>query len=145
MKPYRPDLSDLIRTAIDRVGIKYNEPFTAIFEDGNDRFVYKYKVDEDLELYVYDKEQDSWKKDIDTVATLLFDEYTSFKVEPWKPAEMELYFSVSVAGEIHEGIFISGCTKDVLNYLVGNCFRTEKEALNNKKEILKRFKGEPLA
>lgn len=68
---------------------------------------------------------------------LLNGEYTIVKL-PWKPKENEIYYFYQIVEKKlrlmcdHYGKY---CVFDIANYHMGNCFKTEKEALQNRSKI----------
>ncbi len=60
----------------------------------------------------------------------------NIKKIPWKPEEEQEYCYVDLNGNIDKEVWLSSFTKDVLNYKLGNCFKTEKEITP---EIIKKY------
>ena len=68
--------------------------------------------------------------------------YANLKKLPWKPKFGDTYCFVNASGRIDQTIDQTSFmfASDVANYLMGNCFRTPKEAELHKDEVLQKIK-----
>jgi len=62
----------------------------------------------------------------------------------WKPKKLETYWYVDISGEEAFAYFSDESLLDVMNYKLGNCFRTAVELADNKKSILSMLKSDEL-
>ena len=84
-------------------------------------------------------DSDKWLIDI------VFNE--NYKITPPKqrPKNGEEFWYITPNGNIYSVSYDSQATSDIALFLIGNCFKTEKEAEQNKEKILKLLnKNEPL-
>lgn len=87
-------------------------------------------------------------KDVDSIYNCneLLDEILRGKPEivklPWKPKKDEQYWYYSIAWESALDIEFNSSIGDLLNWKVGNCFKTKEEALVKGKEIMEQIKKE---
>ena len=84
-------------------------------------------------------DSDKWLIDI------VFNE--NYKITPPKqrPKNGEEFWYITPNGNIYSVSYDSQATSDIALFLIGNCFKTEKEAEQNKEKILKLLRrNEPL-
>ena len=62
--------------------------------------------------------------------------------KPWKPKKDEQYWYYSIAWESALGLEFNSSIGDLLNWKVGNCFKTKEEALVKGKEIMEQIMKE---
>lgn len=140
----------LIKQFMEENGLQYNVPFW--IEASNWRVKVKIIKEHDTSRGVnmpkikcyYNKEwenidSDKWLIDI------VFNE--NYKIIPLtqKPKDGEEYWYITPNGNIHSVPCDSQATSDIALFLIGNCFKTEKEAEQNKEKILKLLRrNEPL-
>lgn len=140
----------LLEQFMEENGLQYNVPFWV--EEGNWRFKVKIIKEHDTSRGVnmpkikccYNKEwgdidSDKWLIDI------VFNE--NYKITPPKqrPKNGEEFWYITPNGNIHSVPCDSQATSDIALFLIGNCFKTEKEAEQNKEKILKLLRrNEPL-
>lgn len=140
----------LIKQFMEENGLQYNVPFW--IEASNWRVKVKIIKEHDTSRGVnmpkikcyYNKE---WENiDSDTWLTnIVFNE--KYKIIPpkQKPKDREDFWYVTPNGNIYVVPYDSQDTSDIALFLMGNCFKTEKEAEQNKEKILKLLnKNEPL-
>ena len=140
----------LIKQFMEENGLQYNVPFW--IEASNWRVKVKIIKEHDTSRGVnmpkikcyYNKEwenidSDKWLIDI------VFNE--NYKIRPPKqrPKNGEEFWYITPNGNIHSVPCDSQATSDIALFLIGNCFKTEKEAEQNKEKILKLLRrNEPL-
>ena len=140
----------LIKQFMEENGLQYNVPFWV--EANSWRVKVKIIKEHDISKSVdmpkvkcyYNKEwenidSDKWLIDI------VFNE--NYKITPPKqrPKNGEEFWYITPNGNIHSVPCDSQATSDIALFLIGNCFKTEKEAEQNKEKILKLLnKNEPL-
>lgn len=140
----------LIKQFMEENGLQYNVPFW--IEASNWRVKVKIIKEHDTSRGVnmpkikcyYNKEwenidSDKWLIDI------VFNE--NYKITPPKqrPKNGEEFWYITPNGNIYSVSYDSQATSDIALFLIGNCFKTEKEAEQNKEKILKLLnKNEPL-
>ena len=136
-------------------GIEYDEPFKIVFKPtiGETDFdiVYIHKDDNryigfTLNYADTDKEV---KDDRFDILDMLFADNMRIIKDPWKPKEGEGYWHVWwLNSEIMEGFverdIWENSSLDFTRYIIGNCFKTEKEAIKHKDDIARVLRGEPL-
>lgn len=140
----------LLEQFMEENDLRYNVPFW--IEEGNWRVKVKIIKEHDTSRGVnmpkikcyYNKEwenidSDKWLIDI------VFNE--NYKITPPKqrPKNGEEFWYITPNGNIHSVPCDSQATSDIALFLIGNCFKTEKEAEQNKEKILKLLRrNEPL-
>lgn len=140
----------LLEQFMEENSLRYNVPFW--IEKGNWRVKVKIIKEHDTSRGVnmpkikcyYNKEwenidSDKWLIDI------VFNE--NYKIIPSKqrPKNGEEFWYITPNGNIHSVPCDSQATSDIALFLIGNCFKTEKEAEQNKEKILKLLRrNEPL-
>lgn len=79
------------------------------------------------------------------ILDILFSDRMKIIKKPWKPSKYERYWYVTGAIDwnINQEPWV-GNEADLSRYLIGNCFKTAKEAEQHKDGVLKTLKGEPL-
>lgn len=67
---------------------------------------------------------------------------------PWRPKEGERYYYIGVdmhdEGTVWDCVWEENDITDIMRYKLGNCFKTEKEAISNIDACLKWLKSEPI-
>lgn len=140
----------LLEQFMEENGLQYNVPFW--IEASNWKVKVKIIKEHDTSRGVnmpkikcyYNKEwenidSDKWLIDI------VFNE--NYKIIPPKqrPKNGEEFWYITPNGNIHSVPCDSQATSDIALFLIGNCFKTEKEAEQNKEKILKLLRrNEPL-
>lgn len=132
----------LIKQFMEENGLQYNVPFW--IEASNWRVKVKIIKEHDTSRGVnmpkikcyYNKEwenidSDKWLIDI------VFNE--NYKITPPKqrPKDKEEFWYVTQNGNIYSVLYNSQDISDIALFLIGNCFKTEQEAEQNKEKILK--------
>lgn len=141
---------DLLNEFMEENCLQYNVPFW--IEASNLRVKVKIIKEHDISRGVnmpkvkcyYNKEwenidSDKWLIDI------VFNE--NYKITPPKqrPKNGEEFWYITPNGNIYSVSYDSQATSDIALFLIGNCFKTEKEAEQNKEKILKLLRrNEPL-
>lgn len=147
----------LLEQFMEENGIKYDEPFTVEFEDRGEVKTLEFKLIKnvlwsrsDILLAVVKYHQTPDKLLISkkwTFGKLLFSDNVKIVKKPWKPEDGERYWYVRFDGN-NNSIIDSSCwdqhSFDFTKYIIGNCFKTKKEAEEHQDDIFKILKGEPL-
>lgn len=136
--------------------VEPNEPFKLKFASEKDYFGKRYKIKtygKDAGLYVDLFGNNEWVK-----STLYLNKLLGFGTiaiqEPWKPKVNEeywhIYWYVEENGdiahiEVGQSTFTTWYTPDLLRVGVSNCFKTEKQAENNKFKVFERLVGKTWA
>lgn len=140
----------LIKQFMEENDLQYNVPFW--IEAGNWRVKVKIIKEHDISRGVnmpkvkcyYNKEwenidSDKWLIDI------VFNENYEIIPPKQRPKNGEEFWYITPNGNIHSVPCDSQATSDIALFLIGNCFKTEKEAEQHKEKILKLLnKNEPL-
>lgn len=144
----------LLEQFMQENGIEFDKPFTVEFKDGNKTET------QDLQLCLLDDKDmycelveaytdDSLVDEERTLFMLLFSDNVKIIKKPWKPKKGERYWYVwwfndkELEGIVGRGIW-ENHSADFTRYIVGNCFKTEKEAIEHKDDIARVLRGEPL-
>lgn len=121
----------------DELGVKLGERFKASHDFHND----------DSEVFYFDKggllieekdEQSNCHYD-DYSLRLLVNGWYKIKKLPWKPKEGDEYWGVLMCGDTCQGCW-SNRTQDFAMYYAGNCFETEKDAMEHAPEVIEKLK-----
>ena len=140
----------LIKQFMEENGLQYNVPFWV--EANSWRVKVKIIKEHDISRGVnipkvkcyYNKEwenidSDKWLIDI------VFNENHKITPPKQRPKNGEEFWYITPNGNIHSVPCDSQATSDIALFLIGNCFKTEKEAEQHKEKILKLLnKNEPL-
>lgn len=140
----------LIKQFMEENGLRYNVPFW--IEEGNwkakIKIVKEYdalkKVNMPKVKCYYDEswvntDSEKW------LTNIMFNENYTIISPKQKPKDGEEYWYITPNGNIYFVPYDSQDTSDIALFLMGNCFKTEKEAEQNKEKILKLLnKNEPL-
>ena len=140
----------LIKQFMEENGLRYNVPFW--IEEGNwkakIKIVKEYdalkKVNMPKVKCYYDEswvntDSEKW------LTNIMFNENYTIISPKQKPKDGEEYWYITPNGNIYSVLYDSQDTSDIALFLMGNCFKTEKEAEQNKEKILKLLnKNEPL-
>lgn len=130
----------LIESFLEQEGINFDEPFIAINKKKK-QGEYKISIDENTnELIVLTK---NFQNDFrvfegyqEFIYILMFDE--NYEIKPiFKPESSDEYYYIDLNGHVQKDIFIGDKMVDNLNYIIGNCFKTEHLAYKNMDKILK--------
>ncbi len=118
------------------LGVELDEEFKLSFTKN---FVYKITLDG---LMVRQAGEFKWCESVPSTLTHLFKgDYSVVKL-PWKPRYREQYWYYSTAWKSELGIEFNSSIDDLLNWKVGNCFKTKEEALVKGKEIMEAIQKE---
>ena len=55
----------------------------------------------------------------------------TIKRKPWKPNDKDVFWSINAVGNVDWSVWI-GATEQLIRYKIGNCYRTEAEAVANR-------------
>jgi hypothetical protein len=140
----------------EHLDVEPDEPFKLSFVSEKDCFGERYKIKtygKDAGLYVDLFGNNNWVK-----STLYLNKLLGFGTiaiqEPWKPKVNEeywhIYWYVEENGdiahiEVGQSTFTTWYTPDLLRVGVSNCFKTEKQAENNKFKVFERLVGKTWA
>lgn len=141
----------------EHLNIEPNEPFNVILgaNDTASKYV-QYKIvthGKAAGLYVRANIDGTWDMS-DLSVNGLFGFDTMVTQQPWKPKVNEeywhIYWYVEENGdiahiEVGQSTFTTWYTPDLLRVGVGNCFKTEKQAENNKFKVFERLVGKTWA
>lgn len=136
----------LIDEFLKRNNLKYDDKFIVKNKNTGDKRIFKITSKDTKVKLSYVGDYDSWynvdeknefKKFLDCIFCILFnDEYEIYK-PPYYPKKGEIYYFIDEDGvafsDKWDGPFYY---YDKLSYLIGNCFKTEEEALKNKDKVL---------
>ena len=142
----------LLEQFMQENGIEYDKPFTVEFKDGNKTETQDLQLclldDKDMycelvEAYTDDPLVDEER----TLFMLLFSDNVKIVKKPWKPEDGEKYWYVWFDESCDCCVGASHWERnsaDFTRYVVKNCFKTQKEAVEHADEVLKTLRGEPL-
>ena len=134
MKTLKEEVMELL---MKRIGVVEDEEFKASTVDGA---CATYKISKGKLLFknlsAEWNETERWVNFIKD-----FEEY-KFKLKPFKPKIGDYYWYVRMDGMLRNTLFDNSVMMDILNRVIGNCFRTKVSAEVHKEEILKILKGE---
>lgn len=134
MKTLKEEVMELL---MDRIRVVEDEEFEACGKN-SEYSTYKFHKDE---LLLKNDEGDWYKTDMWNMFIKYFEEY-GFKKRPFKPKIGDDYWYVRMDGMLRNTLFDNSVMMDILNRVIGNCFRTKVSAEVHKEEILKILKGE---
>lgn len=77
------------------------------------------------------------------ILDVLFADNVKIVKMPWKPKYEDQYYFINACGDVMPDVFHNDNVIDNYRYLLGNCFRTEKQAKKHKNDVLKVLNGEP--
>lgn len=125
----------------EMLGLELEQEFVLTDADGNRKNKYTYKITEDGVLYKSPTFINWLVSSLGIIGSLLNGDYKAVP-KPWKPKEGELYWYYSKM--LNQAISRNW---DAENYALclwkcGNCFKTEKEANEKGKEIMKQIQKE---
>ena len=120
----------------DELGVKLGERFKAShdFHDNDDEVFYF----NELGLRRQGKENLADEYD-DCTLRLLVTGWYKVKKLPWKPKEGDEYWGILMCGDTCQGCW-SNRTQDFAMYYAGNCFETEKSAMEHAPEVIEKLK-----
>ena len=122
------------------LGLELGEKFELTYDDGTiDEDTYK--IEEDG-LYYKQKQSEDWFAEPSTTVNKLVNGYCKAVPKQWKPKKDEQYWYYSIAWESALGLEFNSSIGDLLNWKVGNCFKTKEEALVKGKEIMEQIMKE---
>ena len=134
MKTLKEEVMELL---MKRIGVVEDEEFKASTVDGA---CATYKISKGKLLFKNLSEE--WNETERWVNFIKdFEEY-EFKLKPFKPKIGDDYWYVRMDGMLRNTLFDNFVMMDILNRVIGNCFRTKVSAEVHKEEILKILKGE---
>ena len=133
-------------------GIGYDVPFTIEIKDG-DGLVTKNLALRSIgcggtDVDVIDANTNKRILDVEPIIfMLLFSDNVKIIKKPWKPKNGEKYWYVWFDESCDGCVGASHWERnsaDFTRYVVKNCFKTQKEAVEHADEVLKTLRGEPL-
>ena len=144
----------LLEQFMQENGIEYDKPFTMEIKDGN-KLETKYLILRSIgfggtDIDVIDANTNKRILDVEPIIfMLLFSDNVKIIKKPWKPKLGDGYwyvwFNVNEAkeGNVYHDVW-GAHSDDFTRYIIGNCFKTEKEAIKHKDDIVRVLRGEPL-
>ena len=139
-----------IENIMEEIGIDYDVPFTMEIKDGN-KLETKDLILRSIgfggtDIDVIDANTNKRILDVEPIIfMLLFSDNVNKK--PWKPEDGEKYWYVWFDESCDCCVGASHWERnsaDFTRYVVKNCFKTQKEAVEHADEVLKTLRGEPL-
>ena len=119
----------------EELGVKLGETFKLVHglaNAGNFRF-------DDSGLLLEKKTETSNYQYDDYSLRLLVNGWYKIKKLPWKPKEGDEYWGILMCGDTCQGCW-SNRTQDFAMYYAGNCFETEKSAMEHAPEVIEKLK-----
>lgn len=141
-----------IKNIMEEIGIDYDVPFTMEIKDGN-KLETKDLILRSIgcggtDIDVIDANTNKRILDVEPIIfMLLFSDNVKIIKKPWKPEDGEKYWYVWFDENCDCCVGASHWERnsaDFTRYVVKNCFKTQKEAVENADEVLKTLRGEPL-
>lgn len=124
----------------EMLGLELGEEFNLICtEEETDENTYK--ITEDGMYYQGIQHDSWWGEPYKTLDSLLMGEVKAVP-KPWKPKDGEAYWYWGASSEFAELSHWGGTSSDFALWKLGNCFRTEEEALTKGKEIVEQIMKE---
>lgn len=123
MKNYMEEVAEML-------GVQLNEEFEIVMPNPNCHAVVKLTRDgiKVIEHNIYCTI--TWLPHI--LESILTGIYT-IKRKPWKPNYGDEYYSIGINGELEPGTWLDDFL-DIAMYRLGNCYRTEEEAMKDKQK-----------
>ena len=137
---------------MEEIGIDYDVPFTMEIKDGN-KLETKDLILRSIgfggtDIDVIDANTNKRILDVEPIIfMLLFSDNVKIIKKPWKPEDGEKYWYVWFDESCDCCVGASHWERnsaDFTRYVVKNCFKTQKEAVEHADEVLKTLRGEPL-
>lgn len=125
----------------EMLGLELEQEFSLVKPNGEKVNEDKYKVTEDGILYQREKNGLWLSEPLITLYSLL---NGSYKVvhKPWKPKNGDAYWYYRILREEASWTTWSFDSIDFCRWNAGNCFKTEKEAMEKGREIMKAIRKE---
>lgn len=124
----------------EMLGLELEQEFVLIDDDGKRKNKYTYKFTEDGVLYKSPTFVNWSVNSLGTVGSLLNGDVKAVP-KPWKPKYGKAYWYCNDAKRVDWTCWNSKVL-DLLNWKIGNCFRTEEEAEAKGKEIMEAIRKE---
>lgn len=133
-------------------GIEYDVPFTVEIENGDKRvtenLVLRSIGDGGTDIDVIDADTNKRRLGAEAIIfMLLFPDNVKIVKKPWMPEYGEIYWYVRFDENCDCCVGVShwdNHSLDFTRYIIGNCFKTEKEAAEHEDDIVRVLHGEPL-
>lgn len=134
--------SHLVEQFMEENGIELDKVIT-VYGDDELQGEYMFKRDINGRLYLI---KDDKRCNLSTLAQLIFGYKTRIQKEPFKPEEGQKYYYVNCKNrDVLADYYYEKEYFNKVNFLIGNCFRTELEAKVNEDKISKILRrDEPL-
>lgn len=133
MKTLKEEVMELL---MKRIGVVEDEEFEARLANG------ECEVNKFCNGELLTKFSKEWRDDSKWAVFVKYFDVYEFKVKPFKPKIGDDYWYVRMDGMLRNTSFDNFVMMDILNRVIGNCFRTKVSAEAHKEEILKILKGE---
>ncbi|NJE28956.1 hypothetical protein E0L01_09245 [Megamonas funiformis] len=138
----------LIQQFMEENGIEFNKPFWV--KSSNNEV--KYKIIEKEEMWgtipkikFYSNKGEWEETDLSWLLLIIFCEGYEIIPPKQKPKNREEFWYITPNGNIYSVLYNPEDTSDIALFLMSNCFKTKKEAEQNKEKILKILRrNEPL-
>lgn len=122
------------------LGLELEQEFTLVTHNGEKANTNTYKIKEDG-LYCESATRDYWFVTSSEYLDILLNGEFKAVPKPWKPKYGKAYWYCIDAKRVDWTCWNSKVL-DLLNWKIGNCFRTEEEAETKGKEIVEQLKKE---
>lgn len=139
----------LIEQFMKENDIEYDVPFKIVIKPtiGETDFDTVY-IHKDDNMYIgftlnYADSDEVVEGDRFDILDLLFADNVKIVKMPWKPKYEEQYYFINACGDVMPDVFYNDIMIDNYRYLLGNCFKTERQAEKHKNDVLKVLNGEP--
>lgn len=122
------------------LGLELGEEFNLIYtEEVTDENTYKITEDG---MYYQGIQHDSWLCEPYKTLDLLLMGEVKVVPKPWKPKYKKAFWYYSVMWNKAFSVIWFNGLQDLLLWKIGNCFKTEEEALTKGKEIMEKIQKE---
>lgn len=131
----------LLRKFMTENNIDFDVPFIVV----NGKHKTKYRIIEKTRKpfgtipqieYYYDEEEKWEETDLHWLILIMFSEENKIIKPAWKPEDNEEFWYITKKENIFPRSYDSGDPGDTALFLIGNCFKSKKEAEENKEKML---------
>lgn len=122
----------------EMLGVELGEEFSIKNIQTEDINRARYKITQE-EGIMYSIDREKWVRSV-VLMSIINGSYSVVKL-PWKPKEGDRYCYYSTKGQVNYARWDALCSELIL-WKLGNCFRTEEEALTKGKEIMEQIQKE---
>lgn len=125
----------------EMLGLELEQEFVLTDDDGNRKNKYTYKFTEDGVVYKSPTFTNWSINSLGTIGSLLNGDVKAVP-KPWKPKYKKAFWYYSVMWNKAFSVIWFNGLQDLLLWKIGNCFKTEEEALTKGKEIMEKIQKE---